>query len=117
MKNIIKVLIAILGISVLLIGCKSKPSEAEIKAFLISKEGTFGWQSTPDPIILDFFADGRMPIQGPEGEATMWEGKWSLSGNKLTMERTDLGKTETVEVKIEGESLNLGGKIYNRYAP
>ncbi len=117
MKRIIKVLIAVLSLSILVIGCKAKASEAEIKAFLVSKEGTFGWQTTADNISLDFFPDGRLHIQGPDGEATMWEGKWSVASNKLTMERTDLGKTETVQVKIDGENLILGDKTYTRYAP
>jgi hypothetical protein len=117
MKRILKVLIAAVSLTVLLIGCKGKASEADIKAFLVSKEGTFGWQTASDPILLDFFKDGRMPIQGPDGEASMWEGKWSLTGDKLTMERTDLGKTETVTVKIEGENLILCYKTYTRYSP
>jgi hypothetical protein len=117
MKRIVKVLIAVLSLSILFIGCKTKASEADIKAFLVNKEGTFGWQTTADNISLDFFPDGRLHIQGPDGEATMWEGKWSVAGDKLTVERTDLGKTETLQVKIDGENLILGDKSYTRYAP
>ena len=118
MKRFLKFLVAVISLSILLIGCsKSKASEAEIKAFLVSKEGTFGWQTTEDKVSLDFFPDGRLHIQGPDGEATMWQGKWSLAGNTLTMERTDLEKTETVEVKIEGENLILGNTTYTRSAP
>ncbi len=117
MKRITKVLIIAMSLLVLLVACKGKASEAEIKAFLVSKEGTFGWQATSDPILLDFLVDGRLVIQGPDGEATLWEGKWSVAGDKLTMERTDLGKTETAIVKIEGENLILGDKTYTRFAP
>jgi|GEM_PF-2336295 hypothetical protein len=118
MKRFLKFLVGVISLSVVLIGCSNpKASETEIKAFLVSKEGTFGWQTTADNISLDFFPDGRLHIQGPDGEATMWEGKWSVAGNKLTIDRTDLGKTETIQVKIEGENLILGDKTYTRYAP
>ena len=104
MKRFLKFLVAVISLSVVLIGCsKSKASEAEI--------------TTVDKVSLDFFPDGRLHIQGPDGEATMWQGKWSLAGNLLTMERTDLEKTETVEVKIEGENLILGNTTYTRSAP
>ncbi len=112
-------------ISLLLIGflftnCKEEkkgPSESELKAFLISKEGTFGWVTKSDSISLDFFQDGRLHIQGPDGEATMWEGKWSLQGDKLSMERPDMGKNITVTVKINGEELMLDQTVYTRYSP
>ncbi|MBP7281213.1 MAG: hypothetical protein KBA66_06545 [Leptospiraceae bacterium] len=117
MKKILQIIVTALCLSVLLIGCKKGASEADIKAFLVSKEGTYGWNTTADQIGLDFFQDGRLHIQGPDGEATMWEGKWSVTGDKLTMERTDLSKTETVPVKIDGEKLILGDKTYTRYAP
>jgi hypothetical protein len=97
-----------------------KVSEADLKNFLFSKENTFGWQTKSDNLGLDFFKDGRLAVQGPEGESTMWEGKWSLAGDQLTMECKDCGSMkaqQTVTVKIDGENLILGDKTYTRYAP
>lgn len=91
--------------------------EKKIRAFLMSKPGTFGWETKAEKISLDFFPDGRMHIQGPDGEATMWGGKWKLSGDQLTMERTDLGKTVVATARIDGKSLVLGDKTYTRYVP
>ena len=90
------------------------PNEEEIRNFLHSTEGTYGWKTTSDDITFDFFKDGRLHIQGPDGEATMWEGKWSLAGDQLTMERADLNKTQTVTAKINGEKLMLDDKTYER---
>jgi hypothetical protein len=99
----------------------SKPSEDDIKAFLYSKEGTFGWRIDAGTLILlDFFKDGRLSVQGPDGEATMWEGKWSLAGDQLTMECKGCGEMkakETVTVKMDGEKLVLGDKTYSRNKP
>jgi len=95
-------------------------SEADIKAFLKSKEGTYGWNTDANKLGLDFFDDGRLHVQGPDGEATMWEGKWSLAGDQLTMECKGCGEMkpkETVTVKMDGEKLVLGDKTYTRYAP
>lgn len=85
--------------------------------FLKDPEGYYGWQTTADKISFDFFDDGRLHIQGPDGEATMWEGKWELKGDQLTLQRADLNKTETVTVKIDGDKLVLGDKTYTRYKP
>jgi len=95
----------------------SAPDEGTIRKFLHSKEGTYGWQTQADKIMLDFFEDGRLAIQGPDGEATMWEGTWKLKGDQLTMKREDLKKTITVTTKIEGDKLVLGDKTYTRYKP
>jgi hypothetical protein len=56
-------------------------------------------------------------IQGPDGESTMWQGKWSLKSDKLTMVRPDLEKNISVTVKINGENLLLDNIIYKRYKP
>lgn len=122
MTKLVKIMALIAFLSVLFVNCgksETKPelSEADVKAFLISKEGTYGWKTDSDPISFDFFPDGRLHIQGPDGEATMWEGKWSVTGTQLTMDRADLNKTETVAVKINGDKLILGEKVYTRYAP
>lgn len=95
-------------------------SEDDIKAFMFSKEGTYGWKTDADEILYDFFKDGRLAVQGPGGESAMWEGKWSLTGDQLTMECKDCGslkEKQVYTVKIDGENLVLGDKTYTRYAP
>lgn len=47
--------------------------EEEIKLFLISTENTYGWETKSNDISLDFFKDGRLHIQGPDGESTMFQ--------------------------------------------
>jgi len=92
-------------------------SETDLKAFLQSKEGTYGWQTTADSIMFDFFKDGRLHIQGPDGEATMWEGKWELKGNQLTMISEEKKMNETKLIQMKGDTLLLGDKAYTRYVP
>ncbi len=92
-------------------------TESEIRQFLHSSEGTYGWQTTFDSISYDYFDDGRLHIQGPDGEATMWSGTWKLIGDQLTMVCKDINKNETLTVKIDGEKLILGEKMYTRYKP
>jgi hypothetical protein len=89
-------------------------SEQKIKSFIITTPNTYRWYTNANDISLHFIKDGRLHIQGSDGEATMWEGKWSLKGNKLTMKRPDLEKTLTVAVRIDGEFLWLDGVKYRR---
>jgi hypothetical protein len=99
---------------------KPEVSEDALRTFLHSKENTFGWQTKSDNLGLDFFKDGRLSVEGPGGEAEMWQGTWTLAGDQLTMECKDCGKfpaKQTLTVKIEGEKLILGEKTYTRYAP
>lgn len=91
--------------------------EKNIKTFILSTKNTYGWENKTNNISLDFFKDGRLHIQGSEGEASMWEGKWSLKGNKLTMKRPDLKKTIIVTVKINNDFLILDNITYKRYKP
>ena len=90
-------------------------SEADLKAFLHSKEGTYGWKTNADSITYDFFQDGRLHIQGQDGEATMWEGKWELKGNQLTMTSDEKKMNETQAIQMKGDTLMIGNKVYTRY--
>ncbi len=144
MQKLIKVVFLALFPAVLLMGCgenEEKKSEQEatqtesndaadaeeaqvseevLRAFLHSKEGTYGWNTTSDELGLDFFKDGRLHVQGPDGEATMWLGTWSLQGNQLTMQCEECGSMpskQTFPIKIDGEKLLIGDKVYTRYAP
>jgi hypothetical protein len=84
------------------------------KKFLHSTKGTYGWTPVKGNISYDFFPDGRVHIQGPDGEATMWEGKWSLKGDQLTITNTTKKETKTYKATVEGEDLLLDGKRYQR---
>lgn len=92
----------------------SKEEEKKIRNFLYTAPGTFGWKTKSENIMLDFFRDGRLHIQGPDGEMTLWSGKWSVSGDQVTMVRPDLKKTLKVTAKIEGKNIRLGDKLYTR---
>lgn len=94
-----------------------KVSEADLKAFLHSKEGTYGWETKSDDISYDFFVDGRLAIQGPDGESTMWEGTWTVKGDQVHLVCADRNQDETLTAKIDGEKLVLGNKVYTRYQP
>ncbi|NOQ34793.1 MAG: hypothetical protein GQ569_02745 [Methylococcaceae bacterium] len=85
--------------------------------FLHSVEGTYGWNPVEGDISYDFFSDGRLHIQGADGEATMWEGKWTLLANQLTLVNTTLNTTKTVTATKEGNELLLDDKRYHRYRP
>lgn len=90
-------------------------AKVDLKKFLYSTKGTYGWQPVKGTILYDFFKDGRVSVQGPDGEATMWEGKWSLKGDKLTISYDK--KTTTVTAAIDGDKLTLDGQPYKRYKP
>ncbi len=86
-------------------------SEAEARAFLMKPE--YGWVQQGEQFYIAFFPDGRLSIQGDDGEATMWEGTWKLNGNKVTMICQDINMNETHEVKKDGHTLILGNKKYD----
>lgn len=86
-------------------------SEAEARAFLIEPE--YGWVKQGEVFYLAFFPDGRLSIQGEDGEATMWEGTWKLNGNKVTIKCADINLNETHEVKKDGYTLILGNDKYD----
>jgi hypothetical protein len=94
-----------------------EPAKASLRAFLTDIDGTYGWETKDDDISLDFFPDGRLHIQGPDGEATMWQGSWWFEGDKLGMDRVDLGKKVYVTAKQDGDNLLLDGVVYTRYRP
>ena len=91
--------------------------EAALRRFLISVKDTYGWQPVEGDISYDFFPNGNLHIQGPDGEATMWQGKWKLKGSQLTITNSDKKTTKTVVAKIAGNDLLLDGKRYRRYRP
>ncbi len=92
-------------------------SEATLRQFLYSTPNTYGWQPVDGNISYDFFQDGRLHVQGPDGEATMWAGTWRLKGDQLTLKVPDLKTNKTVTVTREGDDLLLDDKRYRRYAP
>lgn len=97
----------------------SQPAKSakSLRTFLLSTKGTYGWAPVKGSTTFDFFPDGRLHIQGPDGEATMWEGKWRLEGDQLTIINSTLKKTQVVTASIDGADLLLDGKRYRRSRP
>ncbi len=98
---------------------ESQSTDEEIIAFLPSIDGTFGWVTADEnDISYDFFpTNNGLHIQGPDGEATMWQGTWSVSEGKVRIVCKDRNQDEQLVVKIDGEKLVLGDKTYTRYSP
>ncbi|MFZ4484453.1 MAG: hypothetical protein ACOYOL_10790 [Chthoniobacterales bacterium] len=94
------------------------PARADdVRTFLLSAPNTYGWFPVEGNISYDFFPDGRLHVQGPDGEATMWEGTWKLAGDQVTLKIPALKSNETLTVEKDGDELLLDGKRYKRYAP
>ena len=91
--------------------------EAALRKFLLDPEGVYGWDPEKGKLNYDFFPDGRLHIQGPDGEATMWEGKWKLVGDQLTIISPQQKVKKTVTARREGEALVLDGVRYHRSKP
>lgn len=92
-------------------------TESQTRQFLFSTPGTYGWQPVEGGLSYDFFQDGRLHVQGDDGEATMWEGTWSLKGNVLTLKVPALKVNKSHQVSREGEFLLLDDVRYKRYSP
>lgn len=90
--------------------------DAALKTFLLSTEGTYGWTSTSSELSYDFFPTGKAHVQGPDGEATMWEGDWTLANGKLTITVPELPKAEFT-VERQQDNLLLNGAVWTRYKP
>lgn len=84
--------------------------DEEFVAFLIKP--AYGWKKADEEYFLTFMEDGRLHVQGDDGEATMWEGKWSISNGSVTLEIPELDKNETLTIKTEDEILYLGETKY-----
>ncbi len=92
-------------------------ADTAIKDFLYSIPGSYGWSSANDDNSYDFMQNGNLFIQGKDGEATMWEGNWSLEGEQINMKCADILLDKTLPIKKMGDSLMIGDKIYQRYTP
>jgi hypothetical protein len=87
-----------------------------LRKFMHSTKGTYGWQPVKGSLSYDFFPDGRVHIQGPDGEASMSQGTWSLVGNKVTIIEKSKKKT-TMTVERDGDDLLLAEQRYHRSRP
>lgn len=92
-------------------------SESELRQFLYSTPNTYGWQPVEGDTSYDFFKDGRLHVQGPDGEATMWGGTWKMKGDQVTLKIPDLKTNKTFTVTIDGDDLLLDDQRYRRFAP
>jgi len=95
----------------------SEEPESVLRQFLYSTPNTYGWQPVKGDVTYDFFKDGRLHVQGPDGEATMWAGTWKLNGNQVTLKIPDLKTNKTFKVTIDSGDLLLDGHRYRRCAP
>ncbi len=112
-----KTTLALLALLFFLPGLTQAQSEPALRTFLSSTEGTYGWQPVKGDISYDFFENGRLHVQGPDGEATMWEGTWKLKGDQLTIVVPDRKTNKTYTASIDGKDLLLDSARYKRYAP
>lgn len=94
----------------------SAESESDVRQFLYGTPNTYGWQPVEGEISYDFFQDGRLHVQGSDGEATMWEGTWRLKGNQVTIKIPALKTNKTYTVTIDGDDLLLDDQRYHRIA-
>jgi hypothetical protein len=118
MKIPVKFFLALLVISLSLApGISLAESESGIRQFLYDPPGVYGWTPVGGDKSYDFFKDGRLHVQGPDGEATMWGGTWKLKGDRLTLKVPDLKVNATYTVTIDGDDLLLDGQRYRRGGP
>jgi len=116
MKNTIR--LPLLAAALCFLPCLAlAESESELRQFLHSTPNTYGWQPVDGEFSYDFFPDGRLHVQGSDGEASMWEGTWKLEGNRLTLKIPDLKVNTTFTAGADGDELLLDGQRYRRFAP
>lgn len=98
----------------------SERSEADIKKFIVATEGFIGWKRKNEPLLLiSFFEDGGLSVQGDQGEATMWSGKWKIAGDKIEIECKNCGndiKSGKYDLQIEEKSqtMTFNGAVYEK---
>jgi len=83
-------------------------SEA-LKTFIMAPQ--YGWKKADADYFYSFMTDGRLHIQGADGEATMWEGTWSLEGDMLTITHPE-EPVKVVKIYAEGADLMIGADKY-----
>ncbi len=93
------------------------PEETTLKDFLLSPEGTKGWETKDGKVTFDFLKDGKLMIHTFAKKDTTREGTWKLKDGQLTLFRPDLKTAQTDTVKMEGDKLIWGRKVYTRYKP
>ncbi len=71
-----------------------------------------GWTAVDFVYFFTFMEDGRIHIQGADGEATMWGGTWTLDGDELTAVTDEF--TTTYILKADGEFLIIDGNKYKK---
>jgi len=71
-----------------------------------------GWTAVDFVYFFTFMEDGRVHIQGEDGEATMWEGTWTLDGDELTAVTDEF--TQTYIIQADGEFLIIDGNKFKK---
>lgn len=91
-------------------------SDAELRTFLTSLEGTYGWETAGGELSYDFWPSGKVHIQGKDGEATMWQGDWTLADGTITVTEPSL-PTVVFRARKQGDNLILNDVVWTRYRP
>lgn len=93
---------------------ENEPNHEGIDLLSFITAPQYGWKKADEEFFYSFFKDGRLSIQGADGEATMWEGKWSLDGDELTIKHPEKG-TKKVKISVSGKDLMIDGVKYIVY--
>ena len=72
-----------------------------------------GWDGIDIVYYFSFMEDGRIFGQGDDGEASMWEGNWTLDGDILTV-TSDGDLIATYQLEADGEYLLIDGYKYQK---
>jgi len=105
-------------------------SEEELELFLTGDEEQGyrnAWKTDSKdfeldmPIMYGFMTDGRLHVQGPDGEATMWSGKWYINADGLNIQYeyvSPIGEVKdinfTVVAKTTDQYLILDNSVYEQ---
>lgn len=90
---------------------KNKSTE-DLASFIVEPE--YGWKQADKDYFLAFMSDGRVAIEDDEGEATMWEGTWSLEGKTLTIKSEEFGE-QVYTIEKKGQDLYLNDDKFLKY--
>ena len=83
----------------------------DLYAFILSSEK--GWEAIDFVYYFSFMEDGRIFGQGEDGEASMWEGTWTLDGDILTAVTLDFQEV-SYTLQADGDYLLIDGYKYQK---
>jgi hypothetical protein len=83
----------------------------DLYSFILSSEK--GWDAIDFVYYFSFMEDGRVFGQGDEGEASMWEGTWTLDGDILIVTTSDDYEV-SYQLQADGDFLFIDGYKYEK---